>query len=70
MLLQTQVPDFSRDETTGALVNTNANAYRLYKQQRQNQQTVESLNIELSSVKSEVDELKTLIKKLLEEKNG
>jgi hypothetical protein len=70
MLVKTQVPDFSRDETTGALVNTNANAYRLYKQQRQNQQTVESLNGELTSVKSELNELKALIKTLLEEKNG
>ena len=70
MLVNTQLPDFSRDATTGALVNTNVNAYRLYKQQRQNQQTVESLNGELTSVKSELNELKALIKTLLEEKNG
>jgi len=70
MLVKTQLPDYSRDEITGALVNTNANAYRLYKQQRHNQQTVEGLNEELTSVKSELNELKALIKTLLEEKNG
>lgn len=70
MLVKTQVPDYSRDDTTGALVNTNVNAYRIYKQQRQNQSTVDSLNEKLSSVESEVQELKTFIKKLLEDKNG
>ena len=64
-LIKTNNPDFWRDESSNALINTNVNAYKLYKQQRQNA----SKNVELDRLKDEVAELKLLVKKLLEEKN-
>ena len=62
-LVKTQNPDFFRDQDTNALINTNASAYKLYKQQRADRGRVENMQ-------QEIDELKMLVKKLLEEKNG
>lgn len=62
-LVKTQNSDFYRDEDTNALINTNASAFKLYKQQRADRNKV-------ANMQQEIDELKMLVKKLLEEKNG
>jgi hypothetical protein len=62
-LVKTQNPEFYRDEDTNALINTNASAYKLYKQQRADRNKV-------STMQQEIDELKALVAKLLEDKHG
>jgi len=64
-LVKTNNPNFLRDESTNALINTNVNSFKLYKQQRQYRKK----ESEIESLKDEVAELKMLVKKLLEEKN-
>lgn len=64
-LIKTNNPDFWRDESSNSLINTNVNAYKLYKQQRQSN----NREAEVTKLKEEVSELKMLVKKLLEEKN-
>jgi hypothetical protein len=61
-LVKTQNADFYRDEDTNALINTNASAYKLYKQQRADR-------IKVNTMQQEIDELKALVAKLLEDKH-
>lgn len=70
MLHKTTDKDFFRDDTSGALINTNVSAYKAYKQHRESSKTISDLNSTIDSLKSEVDELKTLLYKVLEEKNN
>ena len=58
-LVQTQSPDFYRDTDTNAVINTNVAAFNLYKQQRKGKETIESL-------KQEVEDLKALVRELIE----
>lgn len=62
--------DFIRDEASGALINTNINAYKQYKLARDSNKTIGELNGQINDLKSQVDELKTLLYKVLEEKNN
>lgn len=70
MLLKTNEPGIFRDSSSSTLINTDAAAYKAYKQQRNSTRTIETLNTELDNMRSEVDELKNLVKELLKEKNG
>ena len=58
-LVKTEYPDFSRDESYHALINTNVNAYKQYKLQRENRNVVDRLNKDIEDLKSLVQ---TLIK--------
>lgn len=62
--------DFIRDEGSGALINTNVNAFKQYKLNRDSNKTISALNGQVNDLKSQVDELKTLLYKVLEEKNN
>lgn len=70
MLQKTNVKDIFKDSDSSALINTNASAYKQYKQLRNSNKTIDHLNYELSLVRKEVDELKQLIQVILKEKNG
>jgi cell division protein FtsB len=69
-LIKTQNPDFSRDESNYALINTNVSAFNLYKQQRKNRNNITAQDKEIDNLKSEINELKLLVKQLVKEKNG
>jgi len=58
-LIKTEYPDFSRDESSHALINTNVNAYKQYKLQRENRNVIDKLNKDIEDLKSLVQ---TLIK--------
>jgi len=60
--------DFIRDTASGALINTNINAYKQYKLNRDSSKTISELNTEIGDLKTQVEELKTLLYKVLEEK--
>ena len=61
-LVKTQVQDFSRDCNTRAVINTNITALNAYKQQRDNNKTINEL-------KNEIEELKMLVRELAKSKN-
>lgn len=69
-LIKTQNSDFCRDESNHALINTNVNAFNLYKMQRKNRNNINSQEKEIENLKSEINELKSLVKHLIKEKNG
>lgn len=69
-LIKTNDPDYCRDEHSKAIINTNANAYKLYKQQRASQNKIKTMTEEVSDLKSEVDNLKKLVQELVREKHG
>ena len=50
--------EYVLDKESNALINTNINAFKLYKQQRESRLTVEEL-------KNEVEELKEMVRQLL-----
>ena len=56
-LAKTSAQDFYRDLDTNAVINTNVAAYKLYKQQRSNRDTIESLREEIDNLKNLVHEL-------------
>ncbi len=69
-LVKTQHPDFFRDESNSALINTNVNAYKQYKLQREQRKKLARQDKEVNNLKNELDELKQIIKQLVKEKNG
>ena len=69
-IVKTTDPDFCRDESSGAIINTNVTAYKLYKQQRSNHGNVSNLNSKIDLLEKEVAELKTLLKDIVREKYG
>jgi cyanate lyase len=69
-LVKTTDPDFCRDESSGAVINTNITAYKLYKQQRRSHDNVTTLNSKIDFLEKEITELKTLLKDIVREKYG
>jgi len=52
------------------LINTNVNAFKLYKQQRDNMAAQSQSEQEISELKHKLLEMDALIKNLIREKNG
>jgi len=69
-MIRTDDPNFARDEGTNALINTNVNAFKLYKQQRDNMAAQSQSEQEISELKHKLLEMDALIKNLIREKNG
>jgi len=69
-LIKTNNSDFYRDQSNYALINTNANAYKQYKLQRNNKSKLLEQEAVISNLSSEIEELKKLVKQLVEKKNG
>jgi len=69
-MIRTDDPNFARDESTNALINTNVNAFKLYKQQRDNMAAQSQSEQEISELKHKLLEMDALIKNLIREKNG
>lgn len=69
MLQKTNNPDFYRDESSHALINTNVTAYRLYKEKRDSDKNVSELSQKVNQLTSELGDIKALLKELLEKKN-
>jgi len=69
-MIKTDDPNFVRDEGTNALINTNVNAFKLYKQQRESMQAQSQNEQEINDLKQKLLEMDALIKNLIREKNG
>jgi predicted RNase H-like nuclease (RuvC/YqgF family) len=65
MIVQTTDANFARDTENHAVINTNTTAYMLYKQQRDKSRTIDCLTAEVDSLKSDINEMKQLIERLI-----
>ncbi len=70
-IVKTDVSDFDRDVGNGALINNNVNAFTLYKQRRQQQQDANSLQTQVDNLKTDINEIKSLLMVLIQrDSNG
>lgn len=65
MIVQTEDSNFVRDSSSGAVINTNVTAYKIFKQQRGVAQQAALMEREIDSLKNEIGELKQLIGQLV-----
>jgi len=63
-----------RDSATHAVINSNSNGFNAYKIQKKNIESLKSdkqmMEDKVNSLSSDVESLKSLVAKLLEERNG
>ena len=59
-------PELIRDMDSKAVLNTNLNALRAYKKKREKQQEIQSAVEDINNLRQEVNELKTLMQRLLD----
>jgi hypothetical protein len=69
-LIPTEDLNFARDPGSNAVINTNVNAYKMYKQQREVARNTDHLAQDVESLKSELGEIKTLLTQLLQNVNS
>ena len=60
-------PNLYRDEQTGAIINTDVEGYENYVKELNNREKEKQ---EFNQMKDEIQEIKSLLKQLLSEKNG
>lgn len=63
--------DLVRDPQTNAIINTNKNEYEEYKMRKESRlkekQKIEDIESEVSSMKNDLDEIKSLLRSLINE---
>jgi|LauGreDrversion4_2_1035121.scaffolds.fasta_scaffold1537052_2 hypothetical protein len=59
-------PELIRDMDSKAVLNTNLNALQAYKKKREKQQEIQSAVEDINNLRQEVNELKTLMQRLLD----
>ncbi len=68
-ILRTEKEDFSRDARNHALINTNVNAYKQYRMNRESQKKVVSIESEVESLKKDVGDIKEMLMILIKQNN-
>jgi len=66
-MIKTENPDYIRDDSNHALINTNVNAYKNYVQQRQAQKKVVGIEHEVDTLKKDVTEIKEMLMILIKQ---
>jgi hypothetical protein len=61
-------PDLVKDTRSGAILNTNVRALEAYRKKREKSDKVDKLESEISSLKQNIDELKSLMLAVLAER--
>lgn len=64
--INTSDPSLVRDTTNHALLNTNSEAYRLYKQNRQSQQSVAAVEKRVISLEQNMQEMRQSLDKIID----
>jgi protein subunit release factor A len=59
-------PELIRDMSSKAVLNTNRTALQAYKKKREKQQEIQSAVDDINNLKQDVNELKTLMQRLLD----
>jgi hypothetical protein len=59
-------PELIRDMDSKAVLNTNSTALQAYKKKREKQQEIQSAVEDINNMKQDINELKTLMQRILE----
>ena len=59
-------PELVRDMDSKAVLNTNVSALQAYKKKREKQQEIQSAVDDINNMKNEINEIKTLMQRILE----
>lgn len=70
MIVKTEDSDFLRDQTNYALINSNINAYNLYKQQRKQQYDFSNVQQEIDMLKTDISDIKNMLGILIQRENN
>jgi hypothetical protein len=70
MLVKTNDPDFLRDESSQALINTNINAFNQYKLARAGRQSAMNQEKRIKLLENDIAQLKELINNIVSKNNG
>ena len=70
MIIKTEDINFNRDSSNHALINTNAESYQIYKQQRYQQKTHGDLQGQINNLKSDLDDIKSMLSVLIRRENN
>lgn len=70
MMIKTDDGSFNRDSGNHALINTNAEAYSLYKQQRAQQKNHNDLQGQIDNLKGDLDDIKSMLSVLIRRENN
>jgi hypothetical protein len=68
-LIKTEKDQFLRDDSNHALLNTDINAYKQYIQTRRSQKKVMDVEKEVSSLKKEIGDVKSMLMVLINQNN-
>ena len=66
MLQKTDDGNFMKDTASNGVINTNATAYKLYKQQRDQSIANRNLQQEVTELKSDISDIKQLLGQLIQ----
>jgi septal ring factor EnvC (AmiA/AmiB activator) len=70
MIVKTEDNDFNRDDSNLALINSNVEAYRMYRRQRAQQTEHANLQRQIDTLKSDMDDIKGMLKVLIQRENN
>lgn len=70
MLVKTDYDDFYRDTQTNAIINTNVEKIRQYKQQRESLMKMQNLVSDVEMLKQDMSEIKSMLQLLVRDNNG
>ena len=70
MIIKTDDSSFNRDSSNHALINTNAEAYSLYKQRRVQQKNHNDLQGQIDNLKGDLDDIKSMLSVLIRRENN
>lgn len=70
MMIKTEDSSFVRDPSTNALINNNADAYKLYIQQRKQQKDKSDLQGQIDNLKSDLGDIKQMLSVLIQRENN
>jgi hypothetical protein len=68
--VKTEDSDFLRDQSNYALINSNINAYNLYKQQRKQQYDFSNVQQEIDMLKTDISDIKNMLGILIQRENN
>ena len=59
-------PNLVRDTNTGAILNTDVDAFKLHKKEKELKEQTKQNTKEINSMKSDISEIKNMLKEILE----
>lgn len=70
MIVKTEDSDFNRDQSNFALINSNVEAYNLYRRHRA--QSLENTNLQrqIDTLKTDMTDIKSMLKVLIQRENN